>query len=57
MKKLEEKELQLIEGGITALEYCTTLVEIINNSELDAGANEGAVYGWNKANCTQVLGG
>jgi len=48
LEKLDQKEMNEIKGGVSKEEYCKTLVAIVMNNDLDAGAMEGARHGYNK---------
>lgn len=51
--QLDDKEMSQILGGevCTKEEYCRTLLMILLNNDLDAGAKEGARIGAERAGC------
>lgn len=48
---LDNKKLMNVIGGVDKEEYCRTLLMILLNNDLDAGAKEGARIGAEKAGC------
>ena len=49
--QLNKEQMNLIEGGISAEEYCETLHTIIKNNELTPSEEDGAAFGWRQAGC------
>lgn len=53
--------MKSMKGGVTAKEYCDTLLQIFLNPEnytngnIDQGACEGAAYGAKKAGCSFTI--
>ncbi|GEM_PF-2793857 len=48
---LSNEELEQIMGGTSKEEYCSTLLMIVLNNDLDEGARKGARIGAEKAGC------
>ncbi len=53
--KMSKAQMNSVNGGISAREYCKTLYMIKTQCVLDEGANEGWNYGWNHAGCNEYV--
>ena len=55
MFKMSKAQMNNVNGGISAREYCKNLYMIKTHCPLDENAEEGWNYGWNKAGCNEFV--